>query len=327
LQQCNSGGFIDDLDAPNTVIMAASDYDEKSYEADDVDPDGADDVENEVYQDETYYHGEFNYHMINSVMLKTIIGNSLPAPDTNSDGLTSTTEAFNWAEYKNSGPETVQFLKRGGDSFLNIAPYQPQNFDGMWAGNHPKITWDANEEYDLQHYQILKKTGGGGYIDYDTTTEEEYVDNSEWKYSRGYLREYVYYKVEAVDDANQHSIPTDYERFAVRAIQSKELTDRLIPAKYTIGNNTPNPFNPISSIRYGLPEESIVVLKIYDLMGREIKTIVDGTEKAGFKSIMWDSKDKNGRPVPSGMYFYRLDAVSKDSEKELHETRKMVLLK
>jgi len=77
----------------------------------------------------------------------------------------------------------------------------------------------------------------------------------------------------------------------------------------------------------GLPEESYVVLKIYDLMGREIKTIVIGTENPGFKNVMWDSKDNNGRPVPSGMYFYRIDAVSKESDDEFHETKKMVLLK
>ena len=89
-------------------------------------------MKNEVYQGETYHHGEFNYHMINSIMLKTIVGNSLPASDTNSDGLTSTVEAYTWALLKNSDPETGSFSNHSGDSFLNIAPYQPQNFDGKW---------------------------------------------------------------------------------------------------------------------------------------------------------------------------------------------------
>jgi flagellar hook assembly protein FlgD len=91
--------------------------------------------------------------------------------------------------------------------------------------------------------------------------------------------------------------------------------------------NYPNPFNPLTSIRYNLPEESIVVLKIYDLMGKEVKTLIHRTENAGFKNIMWDSKDKNGISVSSGMYFFRIDAFSNENDEEFHETKKMVLIR
>ncbi|MFH1277399.1 MAG: T9SS type A sorting domain-containing protein [Candidatus Eisenbacteria bacterium] len=93
-------------------------------------------------------------------------------------------------------------------------------------------------------------------------------------------------------------------------------TDRLV-----LHQNRPNPFNPVTNIKFNLPSKSKATLKIYDIAGREVRTLVDGTLESGEHNITWFGKDNNGRDVTSGVYFYRLDAGKETS------TKKMVLLR
>ena len=85
--------------------------------------------------------------------------------------------------------------------------------------------------------------------------------------------------------------------------------------------NYPNPFNPNTTIRYELTEGSNVILKIYNLLGKEIVELVNEFQPAGLRSINWDGKDKNGYSVCSGMYLYSL--ISND----FSQTKKMLVIK
>jgi hypothetical protein len=94
-----------------------------------------------------------------------------------------------------------------------------------------------------------------------------------------------------------------------------------LPRKYALHQNYPNPFNPATTIRYDLPERSSVTLVVYDLLGREVRTLVRGVQEPGFKAVVWDGRDDRGRAVGAGVYFYRITAG------EYSRLRKMVLLK
>lgn len=107
----------------------------------------------------------------------------------------------------------------------------------------------------------------------------------------------------------------------------KDTASSSVPAKYSLSSNYPNPFNPSTTIRYDLPEDSFLELRIYSLLGHEVRTLTEGSEAAGFKNVVWDGKNSFGNSVSSGMYFYRLDAISYESDKEFHQTRKMILLR
>ncbi len=85
-------------------------------------------------------------------------------------------------------------------------------------------------------------------------------------------------------------------------------SDRELPREFALLQNYPNPFNPATTIVYTLPEASQVVLSIYDVLGREIKTLVNNTLPAGRYQVTWDGTDQGGRPVSSGIYIYRLRA-------------------
>ena len=99
------------------------------------------------------------------------------------------------------------------------------------------------------------------------------------------------------------------------------LDKELLPDNFVLHQNYPNPFNPTTKISYDLPKSSFVSLSIYDLMGREIRTIINSEQTAGFKNIKWNATDNLGKSVPAGMYIYTIQAG------EFRQTRKMVILK
>lgn len=98
---------------------------------------------------------------------------------------------------------------------------------------------------------------------------------------------------------------------------------RGLPKGYALEQNYPNPFNPTTTLRYQLPVNSRVTLKIYNVLGQVVQTLVDGVESGGYKSTEW-----NASGVASGMYFYRLEATStSDPTKSFTQVKKMLLLK
>ena len=102
-----------------------------------------------------------------------------------------------------------------------------------------------------------------------------------------------------------------------------------MPLQYSLHQNYPNPFNPVTTISYDLPEVAQVVISIYDIMGREVKTLVNLEQIAGFKSVVWDATNNMGQPVSAGMYLYRITALQQNGGQagSFHQVKKMVLLK
>jgi serine protease AprX len=95
-----------------------------------------------------------------------------------------------------------------------------------------------------------------------------------------------------------------------------------VPSGYVLEQNFPNPFNPSTTIMYALPATGMVSLKVYDVMGREIRTLVAEPQAAAHHTVRWDGTTSAGNQVPSGVYFYRLSADGR-----VRATRSMMLLK
>jgi photosystem II stability/assembly factor-like uncharacterized protein len=101
-----------------------------------------------------------------------------------------------------------------------------------------------------------------------------------------------------------------------------------LPGESSIAQNYPNPFNPTTTITYALTEPSIVRLSVYNVLGQEVATLVDGAVGAGNQSVLWNSSNRTGAALPSGIYFYRVRATSLATGKEFtSETRRMILMK
>jgi len=94
-------------------------------------------------------------------------------------------------------------------------------------------------------------------------------------------------------------------------VEANDLDLAGVPADFVLEQNFPNPFNPETSIRFGLPQSSVVTIKIFDLAGHEVATLLDRVElSAGRHQRVWDGRDSQGRAVVSGIYFYQLIAGS-----------------
>jgi len=104
-------------------------------------------------------------------------------------------------------------------------------------------------------------------------------------------------------------------------IGEKLATVQTIPTDFELSQNFPNPFNPATTIRYRLPREERVMLKIYNIFGAEVVTLVDNELKSsGNHSVVWDSRNASKRAVASGLYFFQMRAG------KFVQTRKMLLI-
>lgn len=99
-------------------------------------------------------------------------------------------------------------------------------------------------------------------------------------------------------------------------VQNVAIDDDVLPNSFALGQNYPNPFNPVTTIKYSVPQAGHVTLEVFDLLGRQVRLLVDGAINAGEHAITFDAAS-----LPSGMYLYRLTAGEEVS------TRKMLLLK
>lgn len=111
---------------------------------------------------------------------------------------------------------------------------------------------------------------------------------------------------------------------AEKTVISVSVQDRAteaVPERFDLMQNYPNPFNAVTTLRYSLPRRSEVELTIYDILGREIRSLVRNVEEAGLKTVTWDGTNNLGEPVSTGVYLYQIQAGS------FTQTRKMILLR
>lgn len=208
-----------------------------------------------------------------------------------------------------SGPDS-------GYSVDNLPPGAPAGLAGT-PGTSPDgldITWDPNTENDLSHYSVYRGPdegfvpGPGNLI--ASPLSSGHFD-TEWTPGSGY-----HYKVAAVDVHDNES------PFAL--LRPDDITGGETPAvpdAFFLAQNVPNPFNPHTTIHFGLAGPAHVTLSIYNAAGRLVRVLVDEHRAAGRHEAVWDGRDGEGRRAASGVYFYRLSAGS------FEETKKMILLR
>lgn len=298
--------------------------------------DGEDWLDDGVQCDENYCEGPgFAEDFFNSTNKSEFMPWTNPSTETGFlySGSHSFTD-LGFANVQESGTDMIfDFLE-------NSPPAAPQNLVMVNAGNNgenPVLEWDANSEPDLQHYAIYK-----GYQDSKsdpiiwnstptaTTTNTTWTDPFTTIDTSAPSR--VHYRITAVDDADNESdysksVYTHSYQVPKPSDESNETIARL-PEEFQLHANYPNPFNPHTLIRFDLPEAAEVTLKVFNLLGEEIRTLVSGYTAAGFHALSWDGTDGAGRGVPSGIYIYRLEVRTAASvETAFTHTQKMTLLR
>jgi len=104
-------------------------------------------------------------------------------------------------------------------------------------------------------------------------------------------------------------------------VENPLLEQDVLPKLFVLQQNYPNPFNPTTTIQYSLPKVSEVTIKIFNVMGQVVNTLVQGQKQPGNYQVFWDGKDNSGQQVPSGVYYYQIIA------KNFKDVKKMLLVK
>ncbi len=203
------------------------------------------------------------------------------------------------------------------------APSQPTNFTADSDGEKVTLSWDANTESDFLHYGIyrgaLPNFTPTQYSLISTSSTNTFEDSEVFDYT-------VYYKISAFDTNGNESEYSD--EVTVMAVGVKDKQNN--PSKFSLSQNYPNPFNPSTTIKYSIPVETRrgvspqnVSLKIYNILGKEIATLVNQTQNAGNYSVEFNTSASSATAtkLTSGIYFYTLSVGS------FKETKSMLLIK
>ena len=157
-----------------------------------------------------------------------------------------------------------------------------------------------------------------GYVHYTYNPD---IQNSEtWPFdSPQYLLMNIAIEPSIASSFTETEMELDYVRVYEASILSSQA--ETVPNDFNVIQNNPNPFNPVTTLRYKLPRESFVNITIYNMLGNLVNNLVSQKQIAGYKSVQWNATNNQGQPVSAGVYFYTIQAG------EYRQTKKMILLK
>ena len=207
--------------------------------------------------------------------------------------------------------------------------YPPKPPDSLYAVSESTVTilsWKPNTESDLSHYLVYKDTISGFVPDTFKIVGNIPKDSSIFRDYDFVLGKTYFYRVSAWDlTGHQSEYSDELEVLATSVDEYTEEENR--PPMYQLSQNYPNPFNSETVIWYYLPDVGYqpaeIEITIYNLLGKRVRSLVNGREYSGEHKVRWDGKDDSGKEVASGIYFYRL----KVSGIDLLKAKKMVLLR
>lgn len=186
-------------------------------------------------------------------------------------------------------------------------PVELVSFVGSLNGNVVDLNWQTATEKNNSGFDVQRKSGNSwesiGFVQgHGTTLEKNYYSFED---NISSLTQNVFtYRLKQIDFSGTYEY-------------SSEVTiNSSVPAEFNLSQNYPNPFNPTTLISYSLPQNSNVLLRVYDTLGKEVTTLVDGKQSAGKYQISF-----NASRLSSGIYYYTITAGS------FNLTRKMILMK
>ncbi len=133
-------------------------------------------------------------------------------------------------------------------------------------------------------------------------------------------------RVKAFQDTKENCFKASISQLGVFSIMKNSVgadteLDNLLPTTFALSQNYPNPFNPTTEIQYQVPEKNHVSIKVFNISGQLVKTLVNTAKDAGSFTVKWDGRDQAGFQLPSGVYMYEMKAGS------FIQNKKMLLIK
>ena len=226
---------------------------------------------------------------------------------------------FDWYVEATDGKENA-YSDTSGFSIRNTPPTQPSftnisdNDTVSYNSGKLVIKYSPASDTDNDNLRYLFRITNGSDVDtsFSTTADSAEVDAGTFQPASKYTLE-----GRVTDGTDTTSFSNGNLEFFTPSVTGVErINEETIPERYSLSQNYPNPFNPKTKIRYSVPQSSDVSLKVYDVLGREVKTLVDGKMESGEYEVDFDASS-----LPSGVYFYRL------STGEFVQAKKMVVNK
>jgi hypothetical protein len=191
----------------------------------------------------------------------------------------------------------------------------PNGGETLDGGDVFKIGWTAGDDIGVVMVHILLSQDSGASYPDTLVSGPLYND---WSWTVPQIDATTCRLRVVVLDGEQNVASDDSDGdFSIGSLSAAGMP----AARLDLGQNAPNPFNPRTEIRFSLPRAQRAALRIYDLEGKLVRTLVAGRLAAGFHTEVWDGTDGRGARVSSGLYFYRLETP------EHRLTKKMLLLK
>jgi len=218
------------------------------------------------------------------------------------------------ADLDDDGEEDViEYAGHNPDMGAFESLHGPTGLQYITQDSMATLWWNPSTDPNFQYFVLEKSTDSLFIENIDTVylTQPVFDDtNIDWGIP-------YYYRV-----ASFIGFLTDYSEVISITIEWLSLTENnLAPNSYSLHQNYPNPFNPSTELHYDLPENAMVNITIYDMLGRVINNLVASEQLSGFKSVKWNATNNFGQPVSAGVYLYRIEAG------DFTQTKKMLLLK
>ena len=205
-------------------------------------------------------------------------------------------------------------------NYVQSALHTPSSYGGTTNLGGQYIS-NASTEFNIYCLEWTPEQMIFSVNDYVHYTYNPSVQNSEtWPFDSA---QYLLLNIAIEPSVTSSFIESEMEIDYVRVYEASTLSTQTqtVPVYFNVFQNFPNPFNPVTTLRYDLPETGLVNITIYDMLGRQVKTLINQTQDAGYKSVIWDATNDYGKPVSAGIYLYQIQAG------EYISTKKMVLLK
>ncbi len=191
-----------------------------------------------------------------------------------------------------------------GHSVDNLAPAAPLMLTAQRVGSNVNLKWNGVHVRDLKDYSVYRKTSSGVTpvpINFLASSEDTVAVDT------GAPASALYYIVTAYDVHANQGPPSN--EASVQATTGVGNTPPI--ATLTVLQNQPNPFGGTTDLRIGLPSNSDVSIEVFDVAGRRVRTQALAQQAAGWRTVPFDGRDQAGRPLASGVYFYRITASGK----------------
>ena len=230
------------------------------------------------------------------------------------------TQGYGNVSWPNCGEIDIMEHWGGNQNYVQSALHTPSSFGGTINHGGQNIS-NATTSFNIYSLEWTPEKMIFSVNDFVHYIYNPSVKNSEtWPFD---APQYLLLNIAIEQNISPNFTESDMEIDYVRIYETSILStnNKTIPTSLYLHQNFPNPFNPVTTLNYDLPQDSFIKITIYDMLGNVVNNLVNTNQSSGYKSVKWDGANNQGKHASAGVYFYTIQAGV------YRQTKKMILLK